>query len=198
MNFFAGIFHNIVKWWNVKVWSRIRINNNTTGEGRAQRLDVEGNPITEEEYRAAKKEGRPAEAKKEEAQGSGMHMDRTDALEILNRINREKDEARLQEIEEGKKLRGEQSTSKEDEDAKIASILNAGRADVNRFIEEGRSRAAEAAQEESAPAPASGGGPSEEELLRAQEIIDRLNREAAEDEAKKQAEIDAAKAAAGV
>ena len=194
MNFFAGIFHNIVKWWNVKVWSRIRINNNTTGEGRAQRLDVEGNPITEEEYRAAKKEGRPAEAKKDEEQGSGMHMDRADALEILNRINREKDEARLQEIEEGKKLRGEQSTSKEDEVAKVASILNAGRADVNRFIEEGRSRAA--AQEESAPA--SGGGPSEEELLRAQEIIDRLNREAAEDEAKKQAEIDAAKAAAGV
>ena len=30
----------------------------------------------------------------------------------------------------------------------------------------------------------------------AQEIMDRLNREAAEDEAKKQAEIDAAKAAA--
>ena len=35
-----------------------------------------------------------------------------------------------------------------------------------------------------------------EELRRAQEIIDRLNREAAEDEAKKQAELDAAKAAA--
>lgn len=101
-----------------------------------------------------------------------------DAEAILNRINSDREGKHLDEIEKARR--------KADEDAKLASIMNANKVDVNSFIEQGRSAAQEAEKEARAA----------EEMRRAQEIIDRLNREAAEDEALKQAELDAAKASA--
>ncbi len=127
-----------------------------------------------------------------------------DAVEVLNRINREKEEARKRAVEKQWKKRQEEE--------RIAEIMNAGKVDVDAFIEEGRSMAAEKNDSVSkAESQSTGGttatetvnspetneadtsGATDEQLRRAQEIIDRLNREAAEDEAKKQAEIDAAK-----
>ncbi|MBO6114369.1 MAG: hypothetical protein J6P57_04860 [Lachnospiraceae bacterium] len=127
-----------------------------------------------------------------------------DAMEVLNRINREKEEARKRAVEKQWKKRQEEE--------RIAEIMNAGKVDVDAFIEEGRSMAAEKNDSVSkAESQSTGGttatetvnspetneadtsGATDEQLRRAQEIIDRLNREAAEDEAKKQAEIDAAK-----
>ena len=68
--------------------------------------------------------------------------------------------------------------------------MNANKVDVNSFIEQGKNAAQQAEKKAADEAKAA------EEMRRAQEIIDRLNREAAEDEAKKQAELEAAKAAA--
>ncbi len=133
-----------------------------------------------------------------------------DPMEVLRRINEEKEEKRRKEIEAAKK--------KATEEARIAAIMNANKVDVNAFIEAGRAakeeiaarKADEQARRESAEEIAKEVQPAtavkmavdealekkrkqDEDLRRAQEIMDRLNREAAEDEAKKQAEIDAAK-----
>lgn len=133
-----------------------------------------------------------------------------DPMEVLRRINEEKEEARRKEIEEAKK--------KASEEARIAAIMNANKVDVNAFIEAGkaakeeiatkkaeeklRREAAEQKAREVQPATAVKAAVDaelekqrkrDEDLRRAQEIMDRLNREAAEDEAKKQAEIEAAK-----
>lgn len=104
------------------------------------------------------------------------------AQEILDRLNREaaEDEAKKQaEIEVARK--------KAEEDARLASILKSTRRDISQYINEGMANREHIADEE----PAS--EVDDDVLKRAQEIMDRLNKEAAEDEAKKQAEIEAAK-----
>ena len=52
-----------------------------------------------------------------------------DAMEVLNRINREKEEARKRAVEKQWKKRQEEE--------RIAEIMNAGKVDVDAFIEEG-------------------------------------------------------------
>lgn len=104
------------------------------------------------------------------------------AQEILDRLNKEAaaDEAKKQaEIDAARR--------KAEEDAKLASILKSTQRDISQYINEGMASRDSVADE--APAPEA----SDDVLKRAQEIMDRLNKEAAEDEAKKQAEIDAAK-----
>lgn len=106
------------------------------------------------------------------------------AKEIMDRLNREaaEDEAKKQaEIEAARQKAAEQD--------RLNSILKSTQRDISQYISEGmahREEAQPAVQEETPTA-------SDEALRRAQEIMDRLNREAAEDEAKKQAEIEAAK-----
>ena len=73
-------------------------------------------------------------------------------------------------------------------------IMKENAVDISEYIEEGKANQKIAVQAEESNATTD----NDDALLRAQEIIDRLNREAAEDEAKKQAEIDAAKIAAGI
>lgn len=104
------------------------------------------------------------------------------AQEILDRLNKEAaaDEAKKQaEIDAARR--------KAEEDAKLASILKSTQRDISQYINEGLASRDSVADE--TPAPEA----SDDVLKRAQEIMDRLNKEAAEDEAKKQAEIDAAK-----
>ena len=133
-----------------------------------------------------------------------------DPMEVLRRINEEKETARRKDIEKAKQ--------KASEEARIAAIMNANKVDVNAFIEAGKAakeeiaarKADEAARREAAEQKAKEVQPAtavqaaveaelerkkkqEEDLRRAQEIMERLNREAADDEAKKQAEIEAAK-----
>lgn len=106
------------------------------------------------------------------------------AKEIMDRLNREaaEDEAKKQaEIEAARQKAAEQD--------RLNSILKSTQRDISQYISEGmahREEAQHTIQEETPTA-------SDEALRRAQEIMDRLNREAAEDEAKKQAEIEAAK-----
>ena len=106
------------------------------------------------------------------------------AKEIMDRLNREaaEDEAKKQaEIEAARQKAAEQD--------RLNSILKSTQRDISQYISEGmahREEAQHTIQEETPTA-------SDEALRRAQEIMDRLNREAAEDESKKQAEIEAAK-----
>ena len=108
------------------------------------------------------------------------------ARQRAEQLRREQEHIRQQEIE---RLRKEQQ-----ERERIAAIMNANKVNVNAFIQEGR----EARQHEEEERKAGQLAEQEaENLRRAQEIIDRLNREAAEDEAKKEAEIAEAKAQMG-
>lgn len=230
MNFFKYISSNIVKWWQVHITPILHINNNKKGRGRFEGGDgsLENQYVADAAGRAVESlehsnqvamnqqvEGRDSSSGLDTnsmqgengASGSQVNSDllnqtipdgtSADAMEVLNRINQEKDEARKRAVENQRKKR--------EEEERIAAIMNAGKVNVNAFIEEGRSKAAENKESEDPAEVAnesaetnetvesSTSDATEEQLRRAQEIIDRLNREAAEDEAKKQAEIDAAK-----
>lgn len=92
-----------------------------------------------------------------------------------------------------------ENTSDEDDIMnKLSSIMDANKVDIAPFIEEGKANLMEQQAKEQQIKDEQVSEASDDALLRAQEIMDRLNREAAEDEAKKQAEIDEAKRAAGV
>lgn len=182
--FFGRVKGNLIKWWQLVVLPVLRINNNAsnkteryvTGEKReavpetlAVNAPVNGSTAGNAVHTVD--EAGPETAKVQSPDGENP-------LEVLNRINQEKEKQRLKEIEEGRQRAQEQE--------RIASIMNANKVDVNAFIEAGKA-AMEASDREEEERR------KEEEMRRAQEIIDRLNREAAQDEAKKQAEIEAAK-----
>lgn len=182
--FFGRVKGNLIKWWQLVVLPVLRINNNAsnkteryvTGENReavpetlAVNAPVNGSTAGNTVHTVD--EAVPETAKVQSP-------DVGNPLEVLNRINQEKEKQRLKEIEEGRQRAQEQE--------RIASIMNANKVDVNAFIEAGKA-AMEASDREEEERR------KEEEMCRAQEIIDRLNREAAQDEAKKQAEIEAAK-----
>lgn len=156
--FFGRVKGNLIKWWQLVVLPVLRINNNASKK--------EERYVTQENRELV-----PEHAKVQSPDGE-------DPLEVLNRINQEKEKQRLKEIEEGRQRAQEQD--------RIASIMNANKVDVNAFIEAGKA-AVEASDREEEKRR------KEEEMRRAQEIIERLNKEAAEDEAKKQAEIEEAK-----
>lgn len=182
--FFSRVKGNLIKWWQLVVLPVLRINNNSAK--KPERF------ITEESEKPLQN-GDSVQKEKEVEVNTAQHTENSvpgnisvnpnvavegvngeDLLEILNRINKEKERERLQEIEKARQ--------KAEEQERIASIMNANKVDVNAFIEAGKA-AIESNREK----------PSEEDLKRAQEIMDRLNREAAEDEAKKQAEIEEAR-----
>ncbi|MBQ9234193.1 MAG: hypothetical protein IJ167_09190 [Lachnospiraceae bacterium] len=237
MNFFKYISSNIIKWWQIHITPILHINNNKKGRDRFEGGDgsLENQYAADAAERAVESatnanpainsqvsDGAYDDQISQNASGkSTINSDllnnkipdgtSADAMEVLNRINKEKDEARKRAVENQRKKR--------EEEERIAAIMNAGKVDVNAFIEEGRSKAADHSENSHNNVDTYGSGSSdteadssvpvnadsetsgesstsdatEEQLRRAQEIIDRLNREAAEDEAKKQAEIDAAK-----
>lgn len=76
-------------------------------------------------------------------------------------------------------------TDAKEEEERIAAIMNANKVDVSAMIAE--------AKEHIVEEPKNTSSAEDDALRRAQEIMDRLNREAAEDEAKKNAEIEAVK-----
>lgn len=193
MRFFKLITGNIVKWWRLTILPVLRINNDRTDEGRFTQVgddnsnsDVSGNPdknVSKAQTGQATVDKKTTEAMEEVVEtntaSKAVSSEDGDAQEILNRINREKEEKQRQEV-----LRAQRDR---DEKARIASIMSANKVDVNAFIQAGKAAVEEQKDEDAEAAR------KEEELRRAQEIMERLNREAAEDEAKKQAEIEAAR-----
>lgn len=189
-NFFNVFRGNIVKWWRLVILPVFRVNNNErkvsqSGES-ANGKEVESGQDTQKE--AAKKEQQSVStAKKKEKKdnsdtwwGEAMNNETDGDKDKLFSVDKYKASAdkgdamdilKRMELEKQKEM--EELRRKAEEQERIDSILNANRKNVDEFIEEGR---------------------TQEEMRRAQEILDRLNREAAEDEAKKAAEIEAAKA----
>lgn len=201
MNIFKALTRNVVKWWQFRIMPVFRLDNNR----------MPGQQIKQQEPEK-QDENQQSTAKGVEPVKVGGE----DAMAVLNRINREREEAQRREIERARMIA--------EEKARIAAIMNANKVDVDSFIQAGKE-----AYEESQEGGSSGGSAQagnadgsvqianedgnvqigsasasnvqvddeeearkQEELRRAQEIIDRLNREAAEDEAKKEAELAAA------
>lgn len=193
--FFGRVKSNLFKWWQLVIMPVLRINNDFTKsserfaaggqENAMQQNTMQQNAM---QQNATQQNVSAQSNLQKEVTGNidcGMqgkasndsNIEGEDPMAVLNRINREKEQERLREIE--------MARQKAQEQERIASIMNANKVDVNAFIEAGKVAASE--QKEKKPSP------SEDEMRRAQEIIDRLNREAAADEAKKQAEIEAAR-----
>lgn len=115
------------------------------------------------------------------------------ANEVLRRLEAEAamDEAKKQaEIRDARK--------KAEENERLASILKSTRVDITGYINQGiANREKEEKHLENDmtgnTVPDGSAASDNDVMKKAQEIIDRLNREAAEDEAKKQAEIDEAR-----
>lgn len=178
---FGRIKSNLIKWWQFTILPVLRINNDASKWSERFKTNNQEEPVKEDtdgRVQQTTENQNPQEnigteegpVSKEQAAGS-------DPLEVLNRIQNEKNYIYQQEIE--------RERSKREEQERIASIMNANKVNVNAFIEAGKA-AIESNQEAAAEL-------TDEEARRAQEIIDRLNREAEEDEAKKQAEIEEAK-----
>lgn len=209
--FFSSVKGHVFKWWQLVIMPVLRINNNSRASQDVTQIPKQQNaPVMQQEAQSVqtvtitkqsmgielkeeKVQATPTKTKLEEKQSDASGpMATEDPMEVLRRINEEKEEARRKGIEAARK--------KASEEARIAAIMNANKVDVNAFIEAGK-----AAKEEIAAKKANEKATREatdeeldkkqkqEDLRRAQEIMDRLNREAAEDEAKKQAEIEAAK-----
>lgn len=183
MNIFKVITGNIVKWWQLTVMPILRIDNNQSPKNGA---NIQNSPASTVQSADSNKgseavssndvinnavSGKTVSDNNNHPEKNTTSTDTSDAQMIMDRINREREEKRKQDMEKAR--------LKAEEDARLASIMNANKVDVNAFIQAGK-EAMEHKQEDEA-------------LIRAQEIMDRLNREAAEDEAKKQAEIEAAK-----
>ncbi len=207
MNIFKALSQNVIKWWRVHVVYPIRLKYVKKGSRvvlQEERIDENGNVVTRDvdpESTVAANIGDTASGEGDASGGAsgqaGVPGASEDAMAVLNRINSDKEAKRRQEIE--------QLRRKQEEEARIAAIMKAGKVDVNAFIAEGKHRAEEEAlhhtqapvmEFEDERAAAAAANSTEEQLRLAQEIMERLNREAAEDDAKKQAEIDAAKQAA--
>lgn len=174
MNIFKLITGNIVKWWQFKVLPILRIDNNSDGKNGVEPADYNVGSGMD----AGGVSKKPAMDTVQET--AVTKPDMTQAESIMERINREKEEERKKLFE------------KAQEEARLAAIMNANKVDVDAFIQEGK-KAREEELAEQAQSHESSTNSQQDAMSLAEEIIARLNREAAEDEAKKNAEIAAAR-----
>ncbi len=227
-NFFSNIRGNIVKWWRLVVLPVFHLNNNDPRTVSRQLKEDKQMKQAQKAVDAGdnkagnskKKEGKAKktlEGNSDTWWGEAMQnrteddkdalfstdnykarSDNKDALEILNRLERER-----QEADARKQKEIEEALQKKQEQERIDAILNANKMKVDEFIEEGiagRNNTENLKSEDDSSRAIGEGADSlevcesdskaDEDMRRAQEILDRLNREAAEDEAKKVAEIE--------
>lgn len=205
MYFFKVITGNIVKWWQLVVMPILKIDNNSNqnqqvqteqlaaSEQKSDPTQVVEQKVVETKEQPSQQETKKAvadtvptskEETKSETATTGGQQDAADALAVMERINREREAKRKADLE------------KAQEEARLASIMNSNKVDVDAFIQAGRESRVEKEAENKAENNiqiTSGSDSKDDAIARAEEIMARLNREAAEDEAKKQAEIEAAK-----
>ncbi|CCX89624.1 unknown [Clostridium sp. CAG:590] len=184
MTFFSKLKSNVIKWWQQVILPVfiIRYDNNVRAEQQpivsvTSKTDSESADMEENVADMVQ-----ADSVQERYAPNTTYDDAEYARQRAEQLRREQERNRQQEIE---RLRREQQ-----EKERIAAIMNANKVNVNAFIEEGREARLHEEEERKAGQLAE---QEAENLRRAQEIIDRLNREAAEDEAKKEAEIAEAK-----
>lgn len=188
MNIFRIITGNIVKWWQLTVMPILRIDNNRPGHWKKDSQQSEtsnqqassafGENVLSNSEMQSPSSGF-AESQSVSVANSSSPLEVTDAQLVMERINREKEEQRKKDME------------KAQEQARLAAILDSTKVNVDAFIQAGKEAREEQLKEEQKEAV--NDSPDADAMARAEEIIARLNREAAEDEAKKQAEIEAAR-----
>lgn len=181
--FFRTVKGHVFKWWQLVIMPVLRINNNSK-KSQSSAMPQQDITNTEPMYmpQGIQTGNKDVELGSDVSTASQANVSSEDPMEVLRRINEEKEAKRRQEIEKARE--------KASEEARIAAIMNANKVDVNAFIQAGKAAKEEiAAKQEDEEAKKR----QQEDFLRAQEIMERLNREAAEDEALKQAEIEAAR-----
>lgn len=197
--FFNNFKNNVVKWWRLVVLPVFHLDNNHPVKTEPQVKEKQ--PDNQPEKKAEKDNSDTwwGEAMQNQAVGEKEDLfsvdhykassENIDAMEILNRLEEEKKEKerkKQQEIEEARKKAQEQE--------RINAILNKNKVNVDSFIEEGlagrNGKDGFCAGDDREETDSSDNEKNQEQLRKAQEIIDRLNREAAEDAAKKAQEIE--------
>lgn len=170
--FFSSVKGHVIKWWQQIILPVLHIN---LEQRRASgKIQADQQLLHQEE--TVKESSKPVLTENETIGITEGQMDDVElARQRAEQVRREEELRRQKELE---KLKNEAQ-----EQARINSIMNANKVNINAFIKEGEEN--RNAEEEERR--------RQDEERRAQEIIDRLNREAAEDEAKKQAEIEAAR-----
>lgn len=178
--FFGKIRSNLIKWWRLTILPVFHLNNNQPAsvleEVKKEQVTVNNTSMEIPNVQQ--------EITKDEMSKMGIRESEKDIIARLERERQEEEERKRKEIEDARQ--------KVQEEERIAAILNANRVKLDSFIEEGKAGRrngtdiqGNVSEDEQAR--------KDEELKRAQEIIDRLNREAAIDEAKKLAEIENAR-----
>lgn len=196
--FFQSMAGHLIKWWQIVIMPVFRLDNNRNASDALEMPTVSNQPAAVKPSRNAEESVQMETAPQtqsvknvteETVIAESVHFaetsDDTAAADILNRLQEEK-----QAEEEKKRQAIEEMRKKAEEEERIAAIMNANKVAVDEFIAEGKANRESIEEEELKNAEEER---KQEELRRAQEIIDRLNREAAEDEAKKAAEIAKAK-----
>lgn len=182
--FFKSVKGHVIKWWQQVILPVFQLNNNSKrNTSSAQEIKKK----TDDGINAAEPVNVYAEEQvktytKDKMKGAGTlnSVGEQDAAAILKRLEREKQEEAERTQKEIEEIR-----RKNQEQERIAAILNANQVNVNAFIAEGKASRENTSGEVNIK--------EQEDMQRAQEILERLNREAAEDDAKKRAEIEAAR-----
>lgn len=185
MNIFKWITGNVIKWWHLVMKPVLRIDNNESGQVESvqpkEQLkpeDVQSEPeqqfISEKVQSASeRKQVKPEEQQRKPEERQAKPTEDRSAMDFIERMNAEKEEKRKKLFEQAQ------------EQARINEILNANKVNVEAFIQVGKDAIQEKEEQKETI--------DDDVMARAQEIMDRLNKEAAEDEAKKQAQIEEAK-----
>lgn len=180
--FFKSVKGHVIKWWQQVILPVFHLNNNemrnpSNKHEIKRKTDSGMNKAEQGKTYIEEKADIKKQVQEQNNLDSGSDQD---ALEILKRLEREK-----QEEEEKTRKEIEDLRRKNQEQERIAAIMNANQVNVNAFIEEGKAIRENTLGEVDTK--------QQQDMQRAQEIIDRLNREAAEDDAKKRTEIEAAR-----
>lgn len=185
MNIFKWITGNVIKWWHLVMKPVLRIDNNESGQVESvqpkEQLkpeEVQSEPeqqfISEKVQSASEtKQVKPEEQQRKPEERQAKPTEDRSAMDFIERMNAEKEEKRKKLLEQAQ------------EQARINEILNANKVNVEAFIQVGKDAIQEKEEQKEKI--------DDDVMARAQEIMDRLNKEAAEDEAKKQAQIEEAK-----
>ncbi len=172
MNIFKWITGNVIKWWQWVIKPVLRIDNNESGQVESVQPKEQLKP---EEVQSASetKQMKPEEQQSKPEERQAKPTNDRSAMDFIERMNAEKEEKRKKLFEQAQ------------EQARINEILNANKVNVEAFIQVGKDAIKEKEEQKETV--------DDDVMARAQEIMDRLNKEAAEDEAKKQAQIEEAK-----
>ena len=184
--FFNSVKGHVVKWWQQVILPVFQLDNNEKRGQTGNQAVTDKPSYTKNDHVQETVQNNCEETSYEKTIPEGVTnkdvgnkaIKNNDADDILKQF-----ESQKQREEEKKRKEIEEVRRKRQEEERIAAIMNANKVDVNAFIAEGKAiRETESEKKQ-----------QENTMLKAQEIIDRLNREAMADIEKEKAEIEAAR-----